>query len=145
MRKAGFVIILMFFCVSANAAEKDETYFKWKYKAYKKEKKDPGISFISSFMIPGAGQFYNREFKKGTLCLIADILLCGLIAYTGHELRLDYRRVDEHPYNILGAVSLLGLMIIASNDAHSSSNKINKKLKWEYGIYEDAYDRLYLR
>ena len=142
MRKAGLIVILVFFCVSANAVKRDTTYFKYRYRAYKKERRDPGISFISSWMVPGTGQFYNKEFKKGTLCLIADVLIYGLIAYTGNEPRLDYRGIDKHPYNILGAVSLFGLMLVASNDAHSSSNRLNKKLRQKYGVYKDAYDSL---
>lgn len=136
-------IYLMAFCFSTSEfSGADTTYFKWRYEVYNKERRDPGLSFILSWMIPGTGQFYNGDFQKGILCLVTDFLLCGLIAYTGHELRLDHHRIDEHPYNTLGAVSLFAHKMISSNDAHLSSVVRNKELKLKYGIYQDIYDEV---
>ncbi len=142
MKRALTIIIVMFFCINADALDKNEDNFKWRYKAYKKKERDPGISFVLSWMIPGAGQFYNKEYKKGAISLIGNLLLYGLIAYTGEGLHLEHKRVYEHPYNMLGAVSLLGHMVVSSNHAHYSSLEINKDLKLKYFIYKDVYDCL---
>ncbi|CAJ37858.1 conserved hypothetical protein [Methanocella arvoryzae MRE50] len=39
-------------------------------------RKEPILSLILSFLVPGLGQIYNGQVKKGLVLLVAYFLLC---------------------------------------------------------------------
>ncbi len=44
--------------------------------------KNPAVAFSLSLIVPGAGQFYNRQWKAGILFLLPIIILCSFIGIT---------------------------------------------------------------
>ena len=93
------------------------------------------MAFILSWFIPGVGQFYNGEIRSGILHLCFAAGWWALIGYTGYDKRFEYRRIDEHPYYVLGITGLFTQMLIASISAHSSAVKHNQDYKEKYRIY----------
>lgn len=43
--------------------------------------KNPGVAFIMSAIIPGAGQMYNGQVKSGLIIFFSEALLLGFIQY----------------------------------------------------------------
>lgn len=77
------------------------------------DEKNPGLSALASFIIPGAGQVYNGQIGRGGVFLAALVLLWIFYMMT------------------LGFGILLGIFIepilhiIAAYDAYNQANKIN--------------------
>ncbi|MBI4722046.1 MAG: hypothetical protein HY769_03465 [Candidatus Stahlbacteria bacterium] len=134
------VIISLCVCSSGYAGGltstgSDSVWFKSRYAAYSQEKRDPGMAFILSWLIPGVGQFYNGEIRNGIIHLCSTAIWWTIIGYTGYDKKFEYRRIDEHPYYVLGISCLFTQMLIASTSAYSSAEKRNQYCKERHRIY----------
>lgn len=87
------------------------------------EKKEPLLSLILSAIIPGLGQLYNGQVKKGIILLISCILLWIVVIVLSSTMTR---------YNgISGCCCLtfwipLLVNVYAAYDAYTTTNKINK-------------------
>lgn len=72
--------------------------------------KNPGLAAVISFFFPGIGQFYNGQFGKGVVFLVADLINLLLILALG-----------------LGFVTGLIVAVIAAWDAYRSAEAINQE------------------
>ena len=108
---------------------------------YSFSKKEPVISCMLSFLLPGGGQYYNGEYKKGGIMTgISFISIIGLVANMS-----DYDYYDDYDYpssdrNNNSAAALFALMYVGNYiwsviDAPVSATRINKQnlLTWNVG------------
>ena len=123
------------YAVEGGLSQEDTVWLKSRYGKYQMESKDPGIAYILSWLVPGAGQIYNGSIKSGVVNLCLFVGWWSLITYTGIDKKFEFRGVDKHPYCVLGFVCLLGHMSVASNLAHSFAVERNEALKKRYRIY----------
>ena len=105
---------------------------------YNVEKKSPWISGLLSLCVPGLGQVYNGETRKGAVDFLTSVggytvtLFGAILMETSVDLTSDYYYdVDDGQYMIglaltLGGASLLyGNLIHTICDAVKSSKRIN--------------------
>lgn len=94
-----------------------------------KERK-PGIAFLWSFLIPGAGQAYNKQYAKGGIMFTTS--MAGLIWYlSGTE---SGTGPSGYSYSTTGAPAALVLMIGTSLWSMVDAPLIAQKLNEENGI-----------
>jgi len=96
--------------------------------------KSPGVAFALSFLLPGAGQFYNGDYLKGGvqfgIASIAAILIWSEILQEANQ--PGTHETDEQ-------MLLIGYLIFASNwvwsfvDAPISAKRINKENQQQFG------------
>ncbi len=104
-------------------------------------KKEPMLSLMLSFLIPGGGQYYNGEYLKGGIMTgIWAASIIGMVACAQDNYDYyydDYYYYHDHSSNgaEVFAVILLGNYIWSMIDAPVSSSKINKRnmLSWNVG------------
>jgi TM2 domain-containing membrane protein YozV len=58
--------------------------------------KNPTLAVVLSIVLPGAGQFYNDDTKKGAVMLVAALLLC--VTGIGYLAVLVWSAIDA--YNV---------------------------------------------
>ena len=96
------------------------------------KKKNPWIAGGLSLLIPGAGQAYNNQFKKGLIQLGVAIIGTGL-TYTAE--RDDYKNIygntvdpdDDNWKTGFGVLLNWGSRLWSVIDAPISANRINKR------------------
>lgn len=96
--------------------------------------RNPTTAFLWSFILPGAGQFYNGQYGKGLLMLGIDAAALGAVALFGTSSNYysDYYGY-EYYYSEINSFYYIGLGIVAVNtlwsmfDAARSANKLNTK------------------
>ncbi|MCQ2977732.1 MAG: zinc ribbon domain-containing protein [archaeon] len=75
-----------------------------------KSEKNPGLALIFSFLLPGLGQIYNEETKKGIIILISAIISAFLIII------------------LIGALLYLIIWIYGMYDAYNTAKEINEEI-----------------
>ncbi len=116
------------------------------------KKKEPWLAFGLSFLIPGAGQFYNEQYKKGVPQLGAAIAGSGLVFMA---VRDNYQRFpdrkwvdpdDDDRMALFGGLLWLGGLLWSVIDAPISANGINQQAQQpDYGhLLEFDGDRVTL-
>lgn len=71
--------------------------------------KNPVIAAVLSGLVPGLGQFYNREWLKGTGFLIGLLILEGLLGVSNEMMKALQGTPPENP----GAFLLRFLVVLA--------------------------------
>ncbi len=94
-----------------------------------KQKKNPLLAAILSFIIAGLGQLYLKKFFRASVFFSLEIITTGLWIYLPSE---------------IGAIPNLLVSIIAAYDAYKIAREINKGIKPEG---EDAKEipEIYIR
>lgn len=90
--------------------------------------RDPYLSFFLSFMVPGFGQFYNRQIGKGAVFLFGIAFSTMILVNLADESSQEDIETTA-PLMILDSGLLLVLYVWQLIDAPVSSNKINKENK----------------
>ncbi len=106
-------------------------------------KKEPALSFLFSFLLPGGGQYYNGEYRKGALMtglwLGSFVGMAASIPYDDDDYYDNHNKYngasDTGPIFTLFALVYMGNYIWSVIDAPVSANKINKQnmLSWNIG------------
>lgn len=86
------------------------------------KKKNPGLAAIASFFIPGIGQIYSGEVRKGIGFIIIGVIF-GSIALI---LLLQHRMMG--PFLVSGASYLL-LWMYNIYDAYRTAEVINSRIQ----------------
>ena len=95
--------------------------------------KNPWIAFLLSTAIPGAGQYYNQQFRKGSAMLLGAATGVGLFYATRNDNRRDKltgNHLDPDENDNKGNIGLglgLGFVVWSMIDAPVSAIKINKR------------------
>lgn len=96
-----------------------------------REGKSPTVAFLLSFILTGAGQYYNGDVKKG---VIQELLVIG-----GYVLAFEVGTEDGewpmglNPWFYIGLGIAAGSHIWSVIDAPLSADKINKRRHQYYG------------
>jgi TM2 domain-containing membrane protein YozV len=78
-----------------------------------KEKKSPTIAAIASVILPGLGQFYTEQTRKGIILVVVAVLLLYVI--------VAYRTIVSELADFLYAV----LLIYSAYDSYNTAKAIN--------------------
>lgn len=105
------------------------------------KEKDPGVAWLMSLVVPGAGQFYNGQYVKGGIMMgvwAGCVTSIAVGAYrSNHNNRDNYECDHEN-----GGLILTGMFFYlidelwSTIDAPISANRINKKnrlMSWQIG------------
>ena len=114
-------------------AGNDDIYNRNQYSEYNAIKKKPYLAAGLSFILPGVGQIYNREYLKAGLF--------GICYYS--SACLYYHNLKDGDVNAPYYFVSLGVGVLNGCDAYLSSNMINKKQKLPpelIGKYNSKYD-----
>ncbi len=97
--------------------------------------KSPGLSFLFSFLMPGGGQYYNKDFGKGGA--MTGLWLAGITTaatapydYYGDDFYDDgiyYSEYNPNPQRIIGNTVWFGTWLWSIIDAPIRSAAINRK------------------
>ncbi len=121
------------FCVNTTTSEdyEDKDWVLEKRKDYIVQRRDPWFAAFASLIMPGAGQFYNRDWIKGGINLLGITGWISLISYTesreGEEIR---------PYADFGALCLLGHWVFSPVDAYCSAIHKNTEIRRTLGLID---------
>ncbi len=72
-----------------------------------------GLAALLSALLPGLGQFYNRQWGKGTAFLLSVLVLFGSLIYRADLDALERSVATGNPPEGIGQVFLLTLIILA--------------------------------
>jgi hypothetical protein len=97
-------------------------------KAMETQTKNPWVAGILSGVLPGLGQFYNRQVSKGVGFLIGFLVLGGVLVFGVDLQALDKAMVSgEQPENLwlllAGEVLMLILVIWSITDAARTAKR----------------------
>ena len=103
------------------------------------DEKNPWLAFALSFLIPGAGQYYNGQYAKGTVqFLISYVGLAMALAESGDDDSDD----DANTRAAVGAWLYGGGALWSVIDAPVSANRINRENRQSsFGIYPAISNR----
>ena len=87
--------------------------------------KSPGTAWALSFLIPGAGQFYNGDTSDGVWMLIAHGIFSAWLA---EEVQCVGSECDDNEAG-LAALFLIGNWVLAQVDAYQGAKRINSGLR----------------
>jgi uncharacterized protein DUF5683 len=73
----------------------------------------PKVAGFLSAILPGLGQFYNREWAKGAGFLLATVILDAFLGASAETLRILEASLSGMPANNLGSVLLRMIPLIA--------------------------------
>jgi hypothetical protein len=98
------------------------------------KRKSPGVAFVLSLILPGAGQYYNGDVAKG---VAMDVWIAGgfaLILYdSGLNERYSSSRDKSPSLDTFGAIMVISGSLWSMIDAPISASKKNKKAEREFG------------
>ncbi|GBU07523.1 hypothetical protein AwDysgo_08540 [Bacteroidales bacterium] len=105
-------------------------------------KKEPGMAFLLSLLLPGGGQYYNGQYAKGAL--MTGVHLGSFVGMIACLPRTTYYSYGNGHYEDSGSAEgfvLFGLILLGNSlwsmiDAPISANSINFKkqsLTWNMG------------
>ncbi|MBI4722265.1 MAG: hypothetical protein HY769_04595 [Candidatus Stahlbacteria bacterium] len=123
--------------ISINVSKVDEwdtPYNTKKHLTYWELRRDPYFAAMLSLCLPGAGQFYNRDWLKGGLIVGANIGCFGLMYYTTETRGNCEVTHSYHPYSDFAFLCLLGQWIFSICDAHFSAVNKNLENRGNYGV-----------
>jgi hypothetical protein len=92
-----------------------------------KTKRYPGLSFLFSFLVPGGGQYYNKQYGKGAI--MSGIFVGSLVGMLANEQTYDYYddyEEESSAYTVF-TIALLANSLWSMIDAPISSGIINRK------------------
>ncbi len=90
---------------------------------FEKQKRSPGLAFIWSFLLPGAGQFYCGAVFSGVLWLLLMVIILAVIFFA-----------TLHRIIIIGSYgSAWSLGIFSGASAWICAERANKRLKEKLG------------
>jgi hypothetical protein len=94
-------------------------------------------ALLSAFVWPGAGQLYNREFKKGALLvgLTVAVAVVVIVATTAELTRQLPATIDELDADI---VRTLPAQVLSARSGTLMASSLLLLAAWTYGIV-DAY------
>lgn len=112
--------------------------------------RSPGLAFLFSFLLPGGGQYYNKQYVKGgvmTGLWFASIVTIGAASasdfynecyYTGNGTLVcpGYDDYEAHPAAVVGGAVLAGTWIWSVIDAPVSAAMLNRKNSNGLGLLE---------
>jgi len=107
------------------------------------ELKSPGIAFVLSFLVPGLGQIYNEEYKKGAVQFLA-VVTGGVLIVTGieHPVYSGVRRNKLTPNFYAGCVLYSIAWLWSWVDAPTSATRINMAQQQNQGyLFEYNKDK----
>ncbi len=92
----------------------------------KEPRKEPGLAWLCSFLLPGGGQFYNGDIYKGIVYLVTPIAMTGLAA------GITAAMGDGGNLGAYIAVGILNISfwIDSQIDAVRDAKEINKRNGW---------------
>lgn len=109
-------------------------------------KQYPGLALLYSFLLPGAGQIYNKQYIKAAI--FAPVYITSVVLFLALPSKYTYYSYYSYYYSIkeywtgaritflcVGGVTLLGAMA----DAYFSAKIINKNSKLSQFINNDNY------
>lgn len=73
----------------------------------------PRIAALLSALLPGLGQFYNRQWAKGAGFLIGVVTLDGILGFSADTLTLIQRIVSGASVDRIGMLVLRMLPVLA--------------------------------
>lgn len=88
-------------------------------------KKSPGLAFLLSFLIVGAGQGYNGQWGKGVGMFAGELVSAGVFAAGIGDCA---EGVDDCGVTIAGFVGMVGFALWSWIDAPISASKINRRI-----------------
>ena len=97
--------------------------------------KNPGLAFGLSLIHPGMGQYYNEQYGKGTIFLVANwcaLLVMQFADNDNNNFVTIFSTGPSKDNRALGAVGFIGYAVIrlsAAFDARASAKDINVKHK----------------
>jgi len=108
-------------------------------------KKEPALAMVISLLLPGGGQFYNGEYKKGAIQM--GMFFGGAIimfAFYPKEILFgddNDEFTGEDAVALLGGLIAMGGYIWSLYDAPKSASRINKENGWALApqISENLY------
>jgi hypothetical protein len=86
-----------------------------------KDRKEPVLAGFLSYLIPGAGQIYNKDYEKA-LGIVAVMAYSGVMAYQGSA-------VGNETTTFIAAFGYVGTYVYSFIDAIVSAKKINKAIQ----------------
>jgi len=92
--------------------------------------KSPGLAFLCSFILPGAGQYYNGDITKG---VIMDVVYAtGIVMWTGFGTEkkttyYGYSTTKITPFLYIGTSLAIASELWSMIDAPISASAINRK------------------
>ncbi len=89
------------------------------------KRRDPGTALILSMLLPGGGQFYNRENGKGTFFLLAGAT-SAVLFLTGNVSDLEHLG-DGSAGTKLGFYGMIGIGLWSMIDAPIVASRLNKE------------------
>ncbi len=113
--------------------EAHETETQVKYVSHK----SPVLAFVASFVITGAGQVYNGEWKKGAVQFVgATAGAVMVLSAVGEDETLD--EDDNATLAGIGALVWVGSAVWSLIDAPISANRINREAQSAHLFQMDA-------
>ncbi len=95
-------------------------------------KKEPGLALLCSLLLPGGGQYYNGQYRKGaTMTMVYAASM--IIAFASMEETRDYYGNFEYDMSEASAVfvtAAFGAYLWSVIDAPISANAINRRNGW---------------
>ncbi|MFA6806922.1 MAG: hypothetical protein WCR29_05830, partial [Bacteroidales bacterium] len=96
----------------------------------------PQISTLGSFILPGIGQFYNGQPKKGSMYFVWNIASYGIMYFALNEITYKDSYSNSILFNtnfwssvaVLSCISGISSWVCSMVDANRSATKINKQL-----------------
>lgn len=135
-KKLLIIFIIIFFSVNLYP-EKDMKYYN---------EKDPFVAGLLSATMLGLGQFYTKDYLKGSIFVFTDLLQKGMILYLISYLSSNYTDddinddvVEWKEVNNSDRAVILGFVVFYYGsrlyciiDAMSGAKRYNENLKQEY-------------
>ena len=137
MTTDGSVFVHNFADVEKFTKEQPTSATQLSHNAYNVEKKSPWLSGVLSFFIPGLGQFYNGENRKGWVDLatslggVAGMYTGAYMVVWGAEYEYQFNEPKDGMIMTGTVLMLAGMGVALVNGIHSivdaakSSNRIN--------------------
>lgn len=88
----GFIGFRIFSMIDAanTAIEKNKRFCMRRIPSVEPERSDPFIAGLLSWMFPSLGQFYNKDYTKGSIIISLDLLQKGLFCWLMWDLHNRY-------------------------------------------------------
>ncbi|HET8580182.1 MAG TPA: DUF5683 domain-containing protein, partial [Nitrospiraceae bacterium] len=73
----------------------------------------PALAALLSALLPGLGQFYNRQWAKGVGFMVGLLVLCGALASSADLEKLQQSAASGAQPENIGLLFLLSLLVLA--------------------------------
>lgn len=136
INKVIIIILLILFSFNLYSEEKEEIYY---------DEKDPFVAGLLSATMLGLGQFYTKDYLKGSIYVFTDLLQKGMIIYLVTYLSDHYTNdeddkiVEWKEINnsdraiVIGFITFyFGSRLLCIIDAINGAKSYNKSLREEF-------------